>query len=78
MARALGARAKPGGTRVNAQHDPTRPDRVAVERGRIEFLVRRDGIAEAAQWVHRTVGIYRRAVLNRHHHASRDEYRVLR
>jgi len=51
------------------------PDRIAVERERIDLLVQRDGIAAAMQWVERTVRIYRRAVLNRHHYASRDEYR---
>lgn len=46
-----------------------------MERARIDFLVQRDGIGGAAQWVRRTISIYRRAVLDRQHHASRHEYR---
>lgn len=45
------------------------------EKGRIEFLVRRDGVEAAAGWVDRTMRIYRRAVLDKRHFASRDEYR---
>jgi len=48
----------------------------AVERKRIEFLVDRDGLAAATQWVRRTVGIYRRAVLDPRHHANTQDYRA--
>ena len=51
-------------------------DFAGVDEGRIEFLVQRDGLAAATLWVRRTVGIYRRAVLNPHHHASTQEYRA--
>lgn len=42
---------------------------------RIAFLVDRDGIASATEWVCRTIGIYRTSVLNRTHFASSREYR---
>ena len=45
------------------------------ERGRIEFLVRRDGLMAAVAWVDRTMRIYRRAVLDKRHFASTSEYR---
>lgn len=45
------------------------------EAARIDFLVRRDGQAAAARWIRRTLGIYRRAVLDRRHFASKAEYR---
>ena len=48
----------------------------SVDEGRIEFLVQRDGLAAATQWVRRTVGIYRRAVLDPRHHASTQAYRA--
>lgn len=50
-------------------------DPFAAERKRIEFLVQRDGMASAQAWVHRTMGIYRRAVLDQSHYASTREYR---
>ena len=56
--------------------DAARADPAAIERKRIEFLVNRDGLAAATQWVRRTVGIYRRAVLDPRHHASRQDYRA--
>lgn len=48
-----------------------------TERFRIEFLVARDGEAAAVAWVRRTLGIYRRAVLDPKHFASRPDYRRL-
>lgn len=45
------------------------------EKARIELLVRRDGPVAAIQWVRRTLGIYRRAVLDKRHFASTGEYR---
>lgn len=45
------------------------------EHGRIEFLLRRDGLSLTLDWVDRTMRIYRRAVLNKNHHASLPEYR---
>lgn len=62
--------------RAQAWQPAARPGLAPVEQGRIEFLVRRDGVPAAAQWVRRTVGIYRRAVLDPRHHASTKEYRV--
>ncbi|MGH8689361.1 MAG: hypothetical protein ACREVQ_16790 [Burkholderiales bacterium] len=47
------------------------------ERFRIAFLVERDGEAAALAWVKRTLGIYRRAVLDRGHFASTPVYRRL-
>ena len=44
------------------------------EQGRIEFLIRRDGLEEAIEWVHHTMRIYRRAVLDKRHFASTGEY----
>jgi len=34
-------------------------------------------VTAAVEWVRRTAGIYRQAVLNPHHHASHAEYRRL-
>lgn len=45
------------------------------EATRIAFLVDRDGITSAAEWVNRTMEIYRSSVLNRAHFASSREYR---
>ncbi len=45
------------------------------EHGRIQFLLRRDGLASTLEWVDRTIKIYRQAVLNKNHHASLPEYR---
>ena len=45
------------------------------ERGRIEFLRQRDGMASARAWIEGTLKIYRQAVLNPHHHAHTPEYR---
>jgi len=45
------------------------------ERERIGFLLRRDGLSSTLRWVDQTMKIYRRAVLNKHHHASLPEYR---
>lgn len=47
----------------------------AVDQGRIDFLVARDGIDSAIDWVRRTMRIYRQAVLNKRHYASAPEYR---
>jgi hypothetical protein len=46
-----------------------------VEAERIAFLLERDGDASTVAWVRRTLGIYRRAVLDRRHFASTPEYR---
>jgi hypothetical protein len=45
------------------------------EQERIEFLLRRDGPELTAVWVRRTMGIYRRAVLDRRHFASAGAFR---
>lgn len=45
------------------------------EQARIEFLVERDGLPQAAEWVRRTMHIYRRAVLSRGHFAHSHPYR---
>jgi hypothetical protein len=45
------------------------------ETARIAFLVERDGMAAAAEWVWRTLRIYRSSVLNHTHYASTNEYR---
>lgn len=42
---------------------------------RITFLIDRDGINSAIEWVRRTLRIYRSCVLNRKHFASSHEYR---
>jgi hypothetical protein len=47
-----------------------------TEKHRIEFLVRRDGIAAAQAWVERTLQLYREAV-GSPGHASTNEYRRL-
>lgn len=46
-----------------------------LEGRRIGLLLARDGPAATREWVKRTLGIYRRAVLDRSHFASRPEYR---
>ena len=46
-----------------------------VEAARIAFLLARDGDASTLAWVRRTLGIYRRAVLDPQHFASTPEYR---
>lgn len=61
---------------MTQQRSAVRADFAGVDEGRIEFLVQRDGLAAATQWVRRTVGIYRRAVLDPRHHASTQEYRA--
>ncbi len=38
---------------------------MTIERGRIEFLLRRDGRASTIDWVRRTLQIYRGALLAR-------------
>lgn len=45
------------------------------EAQRIAFLVERDGVAAATEWVWRTLRIYRSSVLNNAHYASTNEYR---
>jgi hypothetical protein len=45
------------------------------EQGRLEFLVQRDGAAATVEWARRTMGIYRRAVLDKRHFASTSGYR---
>lgn len=45
------------------------------EAPRIAFLVERDGIAAAVEWVRRTLRIYRSSVLNRTHFARSGSYR---
>ena len=45
-----------------------------VEAARIAFLLERDGDVSTLAWVRRTLGIYRRAVLDSRHFAS-TEYR---
>lgn len=50
--------------------------RMSDERGRIEFLLRRDGVVSTRAWVSRTLKIYRRAVLNVQHHAHTPGYRA--
>jgi len=45
------------------------------EQGRIKFLIRRDGLERAIDWVNRTMRIYRRAVLDKRHFASGGGYR---
>ncbi len=47
------------------------------EEARIRFLLERDGVENTIKWVARTLRVYRAAVLNKHHFASRDEYRRL-
>jgi len=61
---------------MTQQGSAARIDFAGVDKGRIEFLVRRDGLAAATLWVRRTIGIYRRAVLDPRHHASTQEYRA--
>ncbi|MEO8600378.1 MAG: hypothetical protein ABI656_11170 [bacterium] len=45
------------------------------EVSRITFLIDRDGIDSAIEWVRRTLRIYRSSVLNRKHFASSHGYR---
>ncbi|MDE2203634.1 MAG: hypothetical protein KGJ38_13065 [Burkholderiaceae bacterium] len=42
---------------------------------RIAFLVARDGMSATTAWVHRTMAIYRRALLDKGHYASGQLYR---
>lgn len=42
---------------------------------RIIFLIDRDGVNSAIEWVRRTLCIYRSSVLNHKHFASSHEYR---
>ena len=46
-----------------------------IEAGRIAFLLGRDGEAQTLAWVRRTLGIYRRAVLDPRYFASTAGYR---
>ncbi|HEX5463869.1 MAG TPA: hypothetical protein VFW88_04040 [Burkholderiales bacterium] len=45
------------------------------ERDRIAFLIERDGLAVTVEWVHRTMRLYRQAVLDRTGFARTDRYR---
>ena len=45
------------------------------EQRRIEFLIERDGLQQATDWVRRTMQIYRRAVLSKGHFAHSHPYR---
>ncbi|MGY6258067.1 hypothetical protein ACXIVK_31850 [Paraburkholderia caledonica] len=45
------------------------------EQARIEFLIERDGLLQATEWVRRTMLIYRRAVLAKGHFAHSHPYR---
>jgi hypothetical protein len=45
------------------------------ERARIEFLIERDGLPQATEWVRRTMHIYHRAVLTKGHYAHSPLYR---
>ncbi|WP_175891161.1 hypothetical protein [Burkholderia cepacia] len=45
------------------------------EQRRIEFLIERDGLPQATDWVRRTMHIYRGAVLTRGHFARTHPYR---
>jgi len=60
---------------MSPAHPPQQSDRALADQKRIDFLVKRDGLAAATQWVCRTMRIYRQAVLNPRHHASAQEYR---
>lgn len=51
--------------------------RTSLEDKRIEFLVGRDGRDAATAWVERTLGIYRRALLNPGGYALLPQYRPL-
>jgi hypothetical protein len=50
---------------------------VALEKQRIELLVRRDGVEAARAWVERTLRLYREAIASGTSHASMKEYRPL-
>jgi len=50
-------------------------NRIVGEDGRIGFLLERDGLEATIAWVWRTLRIYRAAVLDKNHHASRDGFR---
>jgi hypothetical protein len=45
------------------------------EQARIEFLIERDGLTQATEWVRSTMHIYRRAVLAKGHFAHSQPYR---
>jgi hypothetical protein len=49
------------------------------EHARIEFLIERDGLPRATEWVRRTMCIYRRAVLAKGHfgHSHPYQYRFI-
>ena len=53
------------------------PERTSSEDKRIEFLVRRDGRDAATAWVERTLGTYRRALLDPRSYALLPQYRPL-
>jgi hypothetical protein len=46
-----------------------------TEERRIQFLLLRDGEAQAIQWVQRTLRIYRSAVLDESHYARSSAFR---
>ncbi|MCC6536814.1 MAG: hypothetical protein IT162_04645 [Bryobacterales bacterium] len=60
---------------MNPRRDRAGGDASAVEQGRIDFLIQRDGVDSAVEWVRRTMQIYRQAVLNKQHFASAPGYR---
>lgn len=51
--------------------------RLQIEAARIGFLLARDGKDATLAWAKRTLGIYRRAVLDPRHFASSPHYRRL-
>ncbi len=56
-------------------HQAAELDSPASECGRIELMLRRDGLRTCAAWVTRTMRIYRRAVLDPEHFAHSEPYR---
>lgn len=51
------------------------PRRSSTHQDGVEFLIQRDGLDVAIDWVRRTMQIYRRAVLGKRHFASTADYR---
>jgi len=48
---------------------------ICLEGNRIFFMLHRDGLIETLEWAKRTKNIYRKALMNKNHHARLPQYR---
>lgn len=63
------------GTLIHELIEKKANDTLCPEGNRILFLIHRDGYDEAIAWSKRTKQIYRKALLNKSHHANKPLFR---